>query len=89
LIPGGIMILETPDCSGVTDIKTRRDYLKIAPMEHINGFTPQTAERLGFAHVKAEIAHVTAEPLKVLKNEVRRLSGRLMKPTTQLYFGKL
>lgn len=93
LMPGGILILETPDCSGVTGIKTRSDYLKIAPMEHINGFTPQTmrgfAERLGFALVKAEIAHVTAERLKVLKSEVRRLAGRLMKPTTQLYFRKL
>lgn len=93
VVPGGIMILETPDCSGVTDIKTRRDYLKIAPMEHINGFTPQTmqafAERLGFEHVKAEIAHVTAQPIKVLKNEMRRVAGRWMRPTTQLYFRKL
>jgi hypothetical protein len=46
------------------------------------------AERLGFEHVKAEIAHVTAQPIKVLKNEIRRLAGRWMRPTTQLYFRK-
>ena len=71
----------------------RPDYLKIAPMEHINGFTPQTmrglAERLGFVQVSPATAHVTAVPLKVLKNEIRRLAGRWMKPTTQLYFRKL
>ena len=92
LLPGGILILETPDCTGVTGIKMRRDYLKIAPMEHINGFTPGTlralAERLGFPQAAAEIVQVTAEPLKVLKNEVRRLAGRWIKPTTQLYFRK-
>jgi 2-polyprenyl-3-methyl-5-hydroxy-6-metoxy-1,4-benzoquinol methylase len=93
LVAGGTMILETPDCSGVTDLKSRSDYLKIAPMEHINGFTPQSlrrfSERLGFVQVQPPIAQVTADPVKVLKNEVRRIAGSLIKPTTRLYFRKL
>jgi hypothetical protein len=52
LVPGGILVLETPDCSGITGIVSRRDYDNIHPLEHINGFTPATlrkmAERLGF-----------------------------------------
>ena len=52
LLEGGLMILETPDCSGVTDIKTHSDYLKIHPLEHINAFTHDTlksmAERCGY-----------------------------------------
>jgi SAM-dependent methyltransferase len=56
LVTGGILVLETPDCSGVKSIATRDDYLKIHPLEHINAFTPATlrrfAERRGFASIR-------------------------------------
>jgi 2-polyprenyl-3-methyl-5-hydroxy-6-metoxy-1,4-benzoquinol methylase len=90
---GGILVLETPDCSGVTNIVTRTDYLKIHPLDHINGFTPQTlkamAERLGFAQIRAPEVHVTGDPLRVAKTEIRRAIGGLRKLTTQQYFRKL
>src|SRR5262245_34031932 len=35
----GLLVLETPDCAGVTSIRDRQDYLKIHPLEHINAFT--------------------------------------------------
>ena len=86
------MILETPDCKGVTDIKTHNDYDKIHPLEHINAFDHETlisiAERHGFHHIKKRgPAHVTAERIRVLKGEAKNLFGR-DGISTQLYFNK-
>jgi SAM-dependent methyltransferase len=87
LAPGGILLLETPNATGVTGIKSRHDYLMIHPLDHINGFTPRTlrdfAERLGFKAIKAPVSHVTTNTVKVAKGEVRRVLPRV---TTQQYF---
>jgi 2-polyprenyl-3-methyl-5-hydroxy-6-metoxy-1,4-benzoquinol methylase len=52
LVPGGILVLETPDCSGVSGITTMHDYACINPLDYINGFAPATlrssAEGSGF-----------------------------------------
>ena len=92
LMSGGILILETPDCKGVTGIKTRKDYELINPLDHINAFTHETlisiAERQGFRHIKKRgPAHVTAERIRVLKGEAKHLFGR-DGISTQLYFNK-
>lgn len=94
LLPtGGILVLETPDCSGVRTIATRDDYAKIHPLEHINGFTPQTlrsfAQRLGFTPIAKPLACVANEPKKILKSLAKRALDRLLRPTTQQYFRKL
>lgn len=93
LMPGGILILETPDCTGVTDIVSDWDYRKIHPLSHINGFTPNTlrsiAERVGFKSIEPSVAHVTSEPLKVIKTEIKRIIRPLLKGTTQQYFLKI
>jgi hypothetical protein len=82
--------LETPDCTGVTGIISRREYDLIHPLEHINGFTPRTlrsiAERLGFESITKPLCHVTASPVKAAKTEARRLLQRIMPATTQQYF---
>ncbi|MHB8622283.1 MAG: class I SAM-dependent methyltransferase [Sulfuricaulis sp.] len=92
IVVGGILILETPDCTGVTNITTRNDYDKIHPLEHINGFTPQTlqsfAERFGFSQIQPPTIQVTSDPMRVAKIEIKRLVGKLLKPTTQKYFRK-
>ena len=86
--PGGILVLETPDCSGVRGIETREEYNKIHPLEHINGFTPKTLEgfagRLGFERIAKPIASVTSDVKKMAKSLLRPLAA----PTTQLYFRK-
>ena len=93
LAPGGVLVLETPDCSGVRGIETRYDYSKIHPLEHINGFTPKTlkrfAARLGFMPIRPGFGCVTCDPKKIVKTVAKRLLGPVMKPTTQLYFRKL
>ena len=93
LANGGVLVLETPDCSGVSNIETRYDYSKIHPLEHINGFTPETlkrfATRLGFAHIAKPVSIVTCDFKKTAKGFAKRLLRPMLKPTTQLYFRKV
>jgi hypothetical protein len=57
LVPGGVLILETPDCSGVNGIHSLSDYREIHPLDHINAFTHETlksiAQRTGFGVLRA------------------------------------
>lgn len=89
LAPGGILVLETPDCTGVRGIETIDEYRKIHPLEHINGFTPKTMEgfavRLGFERITKPVVSVTSDVTKMAKNLLHSLAT----PTTQLYFRKL
>ena len=89
----GILVLETPDCSGVTDISTQDDYRKIHPLDHINAFTPAKlralAARAGFVPISKPVSHVTVSPVRVAKTELKRLLSKAMKPTTQQYFRKV
>lgn len=93
LFTGGILVLETPDCSGVRNIETIHDYRKIHPLEHINGFTPETlkgfAMRLGFAPIAKPAACVTSDLTRVARTVAKHFVSPLMAPTTQLYFRKL
>ena len=90
---GGILVLETPDCSDVRNIETKDDYRKIHPLEHINAFTPETlkrfAERLGFTPIRKPVSCVTCDPMKFVKTVAKRLLIPVMKTTTQMYFRKL
>jgi hypothetical protein len=92
MVSKGVLVLETPNCAGVSAIVTKDDYRKIHPLEHINGFTFRTlkgiAERAGFTHIRAPEAHVTASRSRVVKTEIKRLLSWFRPPTTQLYFRK-
>lgn len=92
LVTDGILVLETPNCDGVTGIRTEQDYRLIHPLDHINGFDPNTlrgiAARAGFTPLKQSIAHVTCGRLSVVKGEVKRLLRPLRRPSTQCYFQK-
>ncbi len=89
LMPGGLLILETPNCEGVSGIKTHEDYDKVHPLEHINAFTHKTlksiAERQGFHCIKRGPAYVTAERGRVFKRDAKHLLGR-DGISTRLYF---
>jgi 2-polyprenyl-3-methyl-5-hydroxy-6-metoxy-1,4-benzoquinol methylase len=91
--PGGLLVLETPDCSGVSGIHTLDDYRKIHPLEHINGFTPETltrfAARLGFEPVAKPTVYVTNDLERVARTAAKGLLRPLATPTTQQYFRKL
>jgi SAM-dependent methyltransferase len=89
VVPGGLLVLETPDCSGVTDITDLNAYRNIHPLEHINGFTPETmtqiAKRAGFSPVAKPPVHVTTRWVKVARGAGKYLLGR---KTTEQYFRK-
>ena len=90
---GGILILETPDCEGVTDIRNRRDFDLIGPLGHINAFTAATQERIareaGFQRISPGVAQCTADMPRVYKREARRLLQPFLKRTTRQYFAKI
>lgn len=90
MMPGAILVAEVPDTSGVTDIRSREDFFAIAPLGHINGFTPdslrQLATRAGFAPVTPAAAWVTTKWSKVAKVVGRRALGSSLRPTTHQYF---
>jgi SAM-dependent methyltransferase len=92
LATGGILVLETPDCSGVRAIETRDDYAKIHPLEHLNGFTPETlgrfAARLGFEPVAKPMTCVAGDWNRMAKSAAKSLLRPLAGQTTQLYFRK-
>jgi 2-polyprenyl-3-methyl-5-hydroxy-6-metoxy-1,4-benzoquinol methylase len=87
LNPGGVMIVETPDCTGVTGITSEREFRLIHPLDHINAFTPESLvsimARAGFDPLHKSAAFVTTSLSRVAKDSVR---SRIKRPTTQLYF---
>ncbi len=90
MAPDGVLILETPNCQGVTGFNSQSDYRAINPLSHINAYTAdslaQLAMRAGFDVTTAIPAHATAEPIAVVKTELKRVGGRFLRPTTNLYF---
>lgn len=91
LLPNGILVVETPDCEGVVGIESREDYLKIHPLEHINGFTWETMQRmvqdLGFVRIVPPAAYVTTSLKYVARHSVKEaLRARMNR--TQQYFRK-
>ncbi|GAO03670.1 class I SAM-dependent methyltransferase [Anaeromyxobacter sp. PSR-1] len=88
LVPGGILVVETPDCTRVRGIATAAEYRAIHPLDHVNAFDPPSlrrfVERAGFRVVTAPTAYLAAEPLRLARAAARSLLARL-RPTTQLY----
>jgi 2-polyprenyl-3-methyl-5-hydroxy-6-metoxy-1,4-benzoquinol methylase len=93
LVPGGILVLEVPNCLGILGIKTRSNYYDIHPLDHINAFTPKSlsrlAERAGFGRISPAIVHVTSDFKRVVRREVKRVASLIMQPSTNQYFKRL
>mgnify|MGYP000984444026 CR=1 FL=1 len=93
LVPRGILVLETPDCTGVVGITTENDYRLINPLDHINAFTPSTlssmAIRAGFERVGSGMAHVGSGPVRAAGAEIKRLLKPILGATTRQYFRKV
>lgn len=92
LAQGGILILETPDCTGVEDIQSRTDFDKIHPLDHLNAFTPATlksfAARLGFDVIARPATVVAAGATPIARRAIRSTLAPLQRPTTEFYFRK-
>lgn len=90
MAPGGVLILETPDVTGVTGVQSRQDYLAIGPLGHINGFTPKSlaalAKAVGFRPVRPEPVWLTTSWTKLVKATGRAVLGPVLPRTTNQYF---
>jgi SAM-dependent methyltransferase len=92
LADGGILVLETPDCTDVRDIQSRADFDKIHPLDHLNAFTPGTlksfAARLGFDVIAKPATVVAAGATPIARRALRSTLAPLRRPTTEFYFRK-
>ncbi len=86
---GGVMIIEVPDCTGITAPTNRFEFHAVHPLEHINHFTPESLSRLARSHglesVRRPPAHVTTSPKDLGRTELSRFVNR---SATHLYFRK-
>jgi SAM-dependent methyltransferase len=84
---GGMMIIEVPDCSGVTGITNVHDYRVVHPLDHINAFTPGTLTgfmtRAGFKPLRKQPAFVSVTLTTIAKAIAKPVVRR---STTQMYF---
>ncbi|MGH7998289.1 MAG: class I SAM-dependent methyltransferase [Brasilonema sp.] len=73
---GGILIVEVPDCRGISQPQNFSEFHAVHPLEHINAFTPITlkklCEQVGFVSIKRNPAHMTTSFVDILKTEVSR-----------------
>jgi 2-polyprenyl-3-methyl-5-hydroxy-6-metoxy-1,4-benzoquinol methylase len=73
---GGILIIEVPNCQGITQPHNFSEFHAVHPLEHINTFTPTTLKRIceqaGFIPIKRIAAHGTTSFVDVLRTEVSR-----------------
>jgi hypothetical protein len=85
--PGGVLVVEVPDCTGIDVPHDAVEFHAVDPLEHINQFEPGTlralCERAGFEPVRRIPAHVTCRLTDVVRSE----ASRLHQPTrTSQYF---
>jgi 2-polyprenyl-3-methyl-5-hydroxy-6-metoxy-1,4-benzoquinol methylase len=89
---GAVLIVETPDCTGITSMEKEPHYRALIPLEHINIFEPATlrmmVEGAGFRSVKRPFVYATPDVKRVLKDLVRMLLQKKEGAGTQLYFRK-
>ncbi|PMB43633.1 methyltransferase type 12 [Fischerella thermalis CCMEE 5205] len=83
----GILIVEVPDCRGISQPQNFAEFHAVHPLEHINAFTPVTlkkmCEQAGFIATQRIPAHVTTSFLHILRTEI----SRFIQPNrTALYF---
>lgn len=91
MVTGGILILETPDCTGVQGLGTLRECRLISPIQHINAFTADSLTRIaaqhGFTRIGRPFVTATTDPVRAAKDFARKLLG-VGERSTQQYFRK-
>lgn len=88
LVRGGVIYIGVPDCTGVTVPQTFHDFHNVQPLEHLNGFTPRTLDRMA----AAAGLHPLRRPATFLGTSVlqaaRSAAGLVWQPrTTDRFYG--
>ena len=93
MVDDGVLVIEVPNCQGVTGISNGREYHLVHPLDHINCFVPQSlkaiARRAGFRVIRPPSAYVTTEPSRVVKTMVKDRITWFLRPMTRFYFRKM
>lgn len=83
----GILIVEVPDCRGITQPQNFLEFSCIHPLEHINAFTPESliniCSRAGFVPMKRIPTHATTGLMDVIRTEISRF---IQPKSTSMYF---
>ena len=82
MVKGGVIYIGVPDCTGVTVPKTFHDFHNVQPLEHLNGFTPETLDRMaaaaGLSPLRRPAAFLGTSVLQAL----RSAAGLVWQPRT-------
>jgi SAM-dependent methyltransferase len=77
LRPGGVLVVEVPDSTGIDVPRNATEFHAADPLEHINQFEPATLRalcaRAGFDPARRLPAHVTCRLTDVVRSEASRL----------------
>ena len=89
LVPGGVLFVAVPNCSGLTEPHDFGSFHHLQPLEHLNAFTPrtlrETVARAGFQPLRRPMASLDTRPLGVL----RALANLVYQPATTDQFFRL
>ena len=82
MVPGGVLFVAVPDCSGLTRPRDFDGFHRLQPLEHLNAFTPhtlrETVTRAGFLPLRRPMASLDTRPIGVL----RALASLIYQPAT-------
>ena len=86
---GGILIVEVPDCKGITQPQNFSEFCYVHPLEHINAFTPKTLKQIciqaGFVPIKRIPTHATTSFIDIIRTEI----SRFIQPNSTCQYFKL
>lgn len=89
LVPGGVLFVAVPDCSGLSVPRDFAAFHQLQPLEHLNAFTPRTLRetvmRAGFTPLRRPMASLDTQPFGVL----RALASLIYQPATTDQFFRL
>ncbi len=93
MVDDGVLVIEVPNCQGVTGISNEKEYDLVHPLDHINCFVPNSlkgiARRAGFRVIRPPSAYVTAEPKRAIKTFLRDQITWFLRPMTRFCFRKI
>lgn len=82
MAPGGLMYIGVPDCTGVTVPTSFHDFHAVQPLEHLNGFTPATLDRMAAAAGLRPLRRPAAFLGTTLRQALRSAAGLIWQPRT-------
>lgn len=88
--PGGVLVVEVPDASGMSVPRDLEQFNDLNPLEHVTVFEPDTLQAMcanaGFEPIAKMPAHVTTSPVDLPRTLASRIVRRA---STRAYFRRV